>query len=339
MSDIIKSKRRSIRFYGMGGTGINILRKYQSIASTVSESLRATELYSYFDTSVANMEGLSTTQAYLCQDSSGNQTDGGGSDRRMNAEVIIQNLSPFLMAQPPADTNVVIFGASGATGSTSGPMLIDKLLAAGESVIAVITVSVDSPTSCTHGYKTIAGLEHIVNAHGRPVVFAYSATDTRDLKDHGDSYQLKCLSSISVLASGRNRRVDSADLRNTIDFNKITEAPASIALLEIHHTANGIKEIESTTYVSSITLLVNEDDVHPSPTSSVSKIGYLHDTQLKHETGYFFGISTEAINKKVLPNLEALMKEAEQLRAVVQKPRTLLTPGMDQKPTVGNLIF
>lgn len=339
MTDLIKATRKSIRFYGMGGTGINIVRKYDTIKDTVPETLRAMERQSYFDTSIANMNGLSTSVAYLCEDESGNMTDGGGSDRRVNAELIMKNLDTFLMSHPPADLNVVVFGASGATGSTAGPLLIEKLTGMGASVVSIVTVSVDSPTSCSNGYKTIAGLEHIVSQHNRPVVFTYSATDTRNVTEQGDSYQLKCMSALSVLASGCNRRIDGADVRNTFDFNKITAAPASLALLEIYHTESEHKELESSSYVSSVSVLRNEQDRHPNTVSSVSKIGYLNETQLPYDTGYFFGVSTESINKKVLPNLETLMKEAEQLRAVLQKPKSLFKGDVDSKPSVGTLVF
>lgn len=339
MSDIIKAARRTIRFYGMGGAGINICRKYDTIKDTVPEVLRSIERTSYFDTSIANLEGVSKEIAYLCQDLHGNEIDGGGSDRRANAELIMQNLDPFLIAHPPANTNVVVFGASGATGSTSGPLLIEKLIAQGESVVAVITLSVDSSTSCSNGYKTIAGLEHIVNKHNVPVVFTYSVTDTRDVKSQGDLYQLKCMSALSVVASGRNRRIDGADVRNTWSYHKVTDIPASLALLEIYHVDSEMKDIEESTYISSISLLRTESDQHPNVTSTVSKIGYLNETQFEYETGYFFGVSTDNVNRKVIQNLETLMKEAKQQKAIVQKSKSLLSGDFDTEPTVGTLLF
>ena len=339
MSDLIKSTRKTIRFYGMGGAGINIVRKYETVRDTVPETLRSIEQMSFFDTSIANLSGVSKDLAFWCEDPHGNKIDGGGSDRRANAEVIMQNLDPFLIAHPPADMNVVVFGVSGATGSTAGPLLMEKLISQGCSAVAVITVAVDSPTGVTNAYKTIAGLEHIVNKHNVPVVFTYTTTDSRDIKEQGDLYQLKCLSAMSVLSSGCNNRIDGADVRNTFAFNKVTDAPASLALLEVYLVDSEIKDVESSTYVSSISLLRNEDDVHPKTKSTVSKVGYLNPTQLTYETGYFYGVSTENINKKVLPNLEQLMKESEQHKAVIQKPKSLLKEGMSTDPTVGTLMF
>ena len=338
-SDIIKATRKTVRFYGCGGAGINICRKYDTIKDSVPEVLRAIEKMSFFDTSIANLEGVSKETAFLCEDPHGNQIDGGGSDRRMNAELIMQNLDPFLIAHPPADMNVVVFGASGATGSTAGPLLIDKLIERGESVVAVITLSVDSTTSCSNGYKTIAGLEHIVNKHNVPVAFTYSVTDTRDVKEQGDLYQLKCMSALSILSSGRNRRIDGADVRNTFAYHKVTDVPPSLALLEIYHVDSEIEEIESSKYVSSISLLRTENDRHPKTTSSVSKIGYLNETQMNYETGYFFGVSTDSINKKVIQHLETLMKETTQQKAIMQKSKSLLNGDLGDKPTVGTLVF
>lgn len=339
--DVVKVERKSVHFYGCGGTGINIVSEYVNKAGNESRNLRAMEHFSYFDTSVANLHGVASNQAYLCEDSQGRRTDGGGSDRRMNAQIISDNIKPFLLKHPAKDLNVVVFNASGATGSTAGPLLIDHLLSTGATVMAIITVSVESQTAAENAFRTIQGLEAASNRLNRPIVFTYTATDSRRMgKEQSNLYQLMSMEALSILGSGRNSRIDGADVTNLFNFDRNTRVEPSLALLEVHQLNKGeFDEIEQGQYLSSITVLKNENDKHPLVESVCSKVGYLRNTADNSGVGYFFGVSLDNLNKKVISNLEHIRKEASNLGAVVPKVKSLLGSGDDQDSGIGNLIL
>ncbi len=340
--DVVKVERKSVHFYGCGGTGINIVSEYVKTVGDNNRSLRAMETFSYFDTSVANLHGITSNQAYLCEDSQGRRTDGGGSDRRMNAQIISDNIKPFLLKHTPKDLNVVVFNASGATGSTAGPLLIDHLLSTGATVVAIITVSVESQTAAENAFRTIQGLEAASSRLNRPIVFTYTATDSRRMSmDQANLYQLMSMEALSVLGSGRNSRIDGADVTNLFNFDRNTRVEPSLALLEIHQIKkDSFEDIEKTQYLSSITLLKNQLEKHPLVESVCSKVGYLRPNQEESGVGYFYGVSLDNLNKKVISNLEHIRKEANNLGAVVPKVKSLF--GDDeggQESGIGNLIL
>lgn len=339
--EVVKVERKSVHFYGCGGTGINIVSEYVKVSANENKNLRALESFSYFDTSVANLHGVNSNQAYLCEDSQGRRTDGGGSDRRMNAQIINDNIKPFLLKHPAKDLNVVVFNASGATGSTAGPLLIDTLLSSGATVVAIITVSVESQTAAENAFRTIQGLEAASNRLNRPIVFTYTATDSRRMSlSQSNLYQLMCLEALSVLGSGRNGRIDSADVTNLFNFDRNTRVNPSLALLEIHQLKkDDFSTIEQDNYISSISLLKDESDKHPIVESVCSKIGYLRPQQDNSGVGHFYGVSLDNLNKKVISNLESIRKEASNLGAVVPKVKSLFGDDDGQESGIGNLIL
>lgn len=342
-TNVVQVDRKSVKFYGMGGTGINITSEYMKSAGKRNASIRANESFSYFDTSVANLHGIDSAMAYTCEDSQGRKTDGGGSDRAAIAQIVSDNIKPFILKHPPADLNVVIFNVSGATGSTSGPLLIDQLLSEGATVVAIITVSLESQTAATNAFRTIQGLERASAAHGRPIAFTYTTTDSRRTPpDQYNLYQLMCMESLSILGSGRNTRIDGADVTNLFNFHRNTGVEPSIALLEITQLKSGkLEEIEKDRYISAISILKNESEKHPMIEAACSKVGYLRNDPNEDNglSGYFYGVSLEGLNKKVISNLETIRKEAGSLSAIVPKVKSLLSDKDTSGSSVGNLLL
>lgn len=342
-SNVVTVNRKTVRFYGMGGTGINIVNEYMKNAGNRNSSIRARELFSFFDTSPANLHGVEKKLAYLCEDSQGRPTDGGGSARADIAEIVQQNIPPFILKHEPAELNVVVFNVSGATGSTSGPLLIDHLLSEGENVVAIITVSVESNAAAENAFRTIQGLEAASRHHKRPIAFTYTTTDARRTPpDQYNLYQLMSMEALSVLGSGRNTRIDGADVANLFNFHRNTPVEPSIALLEIHQLKNGkYDEIEKDRFISTITILKNESEKHLMVEAACSKVGYLRNDPNENESlsGYFFGVSLENLNKKVISNLETIRKEAGSLGSVVPKVKSLLGDADTAKSGVGNLFL
>lgn len=340
-TDVVKVNRKTVRFFGMGGTGINIVSEYAKSTGENNKAARAIEKFSYFDTSVANLHGVDASLAYLCEDSQGRRTDGGGSDRRANAQIIADNIKNFTLEHNPEDLNVVVFNASGATGSTAGPLLIDHLISNGSTVVAIITVSVESQTAAENAFRTIQGLEIASRRLNRPIVFTYTATDNRKMSfSQSNLYQLMCMEALSVLGSGRNNRIDGADVNNLFNFDRNTNVEPSIALLEIHQLRkDDFTEIENERYLSSITILKNETDKHPVVGSVCSKVGYLRNNGGEGTPGYFYGVSLDNLNKKVVSNLETIRKQADNLGAVVPKVKSLFGDNEPQDSGVGNLIL
>lgn len=318
-TNVIRASRKAVTIYGMGGTGVNITRKFfENKEMRATASQRAMENVAFFDTSIANLHGVPSDKVYLVPD-----TNGGGSDRSRNAQPIIDSIPEFLNKFQPGDTNIVVFGASGATGSVAGPSLVEALLKRGESVVSVIVAGVETVKACDNAYRTFMGLEMAAKNIMKPIVFTYTATDNRKGSKIDDAYQLKCIAAISALASGRNIRIDAADVDHFFEYTKVTSREPGLALLEVFQLDSEAKLIPSTAFISTATLLKSEETEHPLVEAEYGKVGYFPAPENVDTDGYFFGISTDSLNRKVIQNLMELKKQADSQTSVVNRTQSL----------------
>lgn len=92
-----------LRIYAAGGTGSNIVSKFQKDNPEISGIA-----YSYFDTSRANLsDAVSDDQRYLLE------RDGSGSLQKENYGEIGDRVLDALQEHPPAGMNAVVFSAAG----------------------------------------------------------------------------------------------------------------------------------------------------------------------------------------------------------------------------------
>lgn len=334
--EVVRARRQNVMFHGMGGTGANILRKYRNEKSIkATAAFRAVESFAFFDTSAANLYGVDVADVFMVEG-----VNGGGSDRSRNAQKIIDSINPYINKHGTGDINVVVYGVSGATGSVAGPALVEALMKQGKSVVSIIVAGVETVKACDNAYRTFMGLEMAAKNLGKPVVFTYTATDSRKGSEIDDLYQLKCMAAISTLACGRNLRLDAADVENFFNFTSVTSRQASLALLEIFQLETEAQLIPETPFISSATLLRDESVIHPSVTSEYGTLGYYPAPENVETDGYFFGISTDSLNRKVIANLAELKKQADSQTSVVNRVQSLFGDEPDSASSiVGSNIF
>lgn len=64
-------------------------------------------------------------------------TDGSGKVRRENHAQISSSIKHILQSQQPGEFNIVVFSASGGSGSVLGPLIVSELLARGLPVVVL----------------------------------------------------------------------------------------------------------------------------------------------------------------------------------------------------------
>lgn len=338
-SSVIQAKRQSVTIYGCGGTGVDLVRQY--ITDPIMEdtlSQRAVERFAFFDTSLANLQGVEKSKAFLV-----NGTNGGGSDRSRNAQIIVDSVKPFLLDFKPSDLNIVVYSVSGGTGSVAGPAIVEELISRGESVVSIITVGVETVRGCENSYRTFLGLERLAEKHNKPVVFTYATMDARRDTKEAYLYQLKCIGAISHLASGRNLRLDAADVENLFTYTNVTNRPGSLALLDVLPLPLlGDAKVEDN-YISSATLLRDDTIKGVFVNSEYGKTGYYAtpsvNTGLLQADGWFFGISVDNLNSRVIKNLEDLKKNADQQSSVVKRVSSLSSKELSGDTVEGSTLF
>lgn len=197
-----------VKIYVCGGAGIDI-----------ANLLGSKYDISHIDTSDSNIRrSTDTNRSYLIEG-----LDGGGQDRKKNAQQILNNIPPFLGEHPPGDYNFVIFASTGATGSVAGPKIIDTLLERGENVVGFVAMSNGSPKHVENNMGCFQTLQAIVKKQQRPVnIIAES------LEVHGNSISkldaklALLVQMVSTLVANSYDRLDTSDIQHFFDYDKVT---------------------------------------------------------------------------------------------------------------------
>lgn len=220
-----------VHLWALGGCG-------SEIASFFESSLNAGLRLTYVDTSRSNIRDttLGDEDIFIFTDASGKELDGSGKLRKENAKLIQEQTPSILNKHKAGKFNIVIFSLSGGSGSVAGPVLIANLLQRGESVAAVVVISFDDGTQTDNADRTFKGLMGAAEGLQRNVLVKYHLNG-KDGKTEAQVNEDCCesIGELAILFSGENRRLDSADLLNFINYPRITGLPACVSELNIEH--------------------------------------------------------------------------------------------------------
>lgn len=225
-----------LRVYGCGGAGANIIRPYFKYAGDTSE-IFATIKPVLLDASDSDVtKDIPAEYVYLVE--SRNDGDeflkGGGKKRNLNYDDIKSSIKNMLLIHGPGDFNVVVHSNSGASGSTIGPLVVNELLSRGEQVIVIMVGSVSSEIEVKNNRDTIMGYDYqAANIHNKPILAVYRENSAENPMKKVDSDLQTIIGMISILASGRNRKLDKMDITHFLDYTSVSEFKPSLTALEL----------------------------------------------------------------------------------------------------------
>lgn len=246
----------NLRIFACGGAGINLASAFDQSAGRVEEGHCAPHLV-YVDTSRSNLsENINQEHIALIED-----VDGSGKVRRENSDKISRNIKAIIQKFAPMDFNIVVFSASGGSGSVFGPLIISELLQRDQSVVAVVVGSDESNITATNTINTLKSLEAIAQKTNAPVVIHYSHNNADTPRSSIDRECRMVIGAISMLASRQNAELDSRDIGNWVRFDRSTTAKAQLAMLDIYRDRKEA-EVEATDAIS-IASLFNSTDAPP----------------------------------------------------------------------------
>lgn len=288
----------NVRLYACGGAGINLAKEWAGEVQT--EVGVANVKPCYVDTSRVNLiEGIDDSNSYILPD-----LDGSGKVRRENNEAIFAEVPRILLDHAPTEFNVVIFSASGGTGSVAGPLLVAELLKRDQNVVSVVVGSDESAITARNTFNTLKSLDHIAGNAEAPVVMYYIHNE-RDLKRSDIDRQVRhVLVSLNYLASRQNKELDTKDIHHWLNYNKSTEIDPSLALLKVH-TEVAECEKQSDDAFSLASVLKNEDESQPKLNPAYACAGYYREG-VRNPHNLFFAIETKGLS----PILDRLQKLA-----------------------------
>lgn len=303
-----------LRLYCCGGAGANIgLKflghdhgtpgKYQSIVTPV-----------FLDTSKANAKpGMVDENTYYVP-----KKDGSGGLRAENYPELVEAAKEFINKFKPQDLNLVVFSAAGGSGSTVGPIVVGELLAKGESVIALVIGDGSSTTSANNTLKTLQSLEGVSRTQKHPVCVHYRYNHQgRTKTDHSIE---TAIAAFSVLGSRQIAELDSMDIFNFLNYQRVTGFKPSLAALEIH----GDSDMDDVDALQPIAVIAIRQDTETDGFKHIPaylKVGFAEGLNLADNGSLTFSIDQYAVPgswANFLKDRVSTLKEQEAARANIK---------------------
>lgn len=247
----ISTNIKNLQIYAAGGAATNVAARFNKTRDQVSPGF-AKITSRFIDTSRSNIDpSIPDSDVYLFEG-----MDGSGKLRSSNYATIAERSKEILHRFKPQDTNIVIHSTSGGSGSTIGPVLVSELLARGENVVVLLIGSTSSRIETENTLKTLQSYEVIAQKRNKPVVAYYRENAQGMSRGEVDQQVYYTLLMLSVLFSGQNREMDSADLTNFLNYHNVTNYGPSLVGLDLFSKDITLKTNE---VLMSVATLIDEN--------------------------------------------------------------------------------
>lgn len=214
--------------YGCGGTGINVVSPY--ITTPLEEKPGYAKVEAFLiDTSESNINTTKVRNAFY-KIKLEKDAEGSGSIRAENAPEIMQQVPNFISEKHPGDINIVVASANGGSGSTIAPVLASELIKRGKPVISILFLDDNNLKSIENAYRTLVSYDSMAKKSGVPfITLLIPNVSIKEANEVAEEY----ISMLAMLFSNENHGLDNADLRNFLNFTKVTGAAPGVASLMI----------------------------------------------------------------------------------------------------------
>jgi hypothetical protein len=249
-----------LRIYGCGGAGINLSSRYEN--STIEPGVAQTAPV-YVDTSRSNLVKANVDQSANSYILDG--MDGSGKVRRENYAEISKSVKQLLQKYPTQDLNVVVFSASGGSGSVAGPLIVGELLERKLPTVAVVIGSHEAAITAQNTVNTLKSLEAIAKKTNLPVVMHYEVNSPGVKRSDIDEACHRVIGGLAYLASGENGELDTRDLLNFLQFSRVTTVEPGLATLEFYVKGEDASQVENPIATASLYRDPDERDLTSVP--------------------------------------------------------------------------
>lgn len=243
------SEKGTIRVYCCGGTGINIGSEYAKRRTTDGYASLA---MTYVDTSKSNLVKAGITESNQVFLLPKEDTDGSGKVRKSNSDAIADSVKGLISKHPAERFNVVMFSASGGSGSVFGPLIVQELLKRDAAVLAVVVGGEESLISANNTINTMKSLESISRNIDKPIVMFYAHNRLGTSRTVADNAVNEALSVISLLCSRQNDELDTQDIANWIGYHRSTSVAPKLSLMTICTTTSDACSVEAPIAIASL---------------------------------------------------------------------------------------
>lgn len=247
----------TVTLYGAGGTGINLISHFIEHQAK-REGIAEIKAYG-IDTSHSNIRG----KEHLFNESNFyhlDGLDGSGKKRDTNVREISDSVKDILLQFKPSDFNIVIFSASGGSGSVINPLLVKELLNQKLKTIAIVVGTSESRIVSLNTLKTIKSLQAISQQTKQPLIVSYQDNSIQGRLAVNRAVK-SIVTTLAFLASGELNELDSEDLYNWLYYPRVTDLQPSVALLDIFTQAEDV----TTHPISVASIYPNDENIQTLP--------------------------------------------------------------------------
>lgn len=293
-----------IRLYCCGGAAVNNGAHFYKAEPTEGF---ADISACFIDTSLSNIlgkNGISEDDVYLLSD-----VDGSGKLRASNYQEATKSVKSILHKFKPAEMNLVMFSASGGTGSVFGPLIAKELLEKGNPVICIVVGSEEAKITINNTVKTLQSLDQISRKQiGKPVVVSYFHNDDKVNRRVNDEAIRQTIIALSILSSRQNQELDTADVSNFIDFSKVTSVTEGLSFLYVTTKEEEAAKVEYPISIASLFSTYGDTTKVLNPEYSCA--GYPKPGVIKEGDLHF--VISQSKTKNIFQKLDSKLKEFEE---------------------------
>lgn len=235
-----------LKIYACGGTGINVARQLKDLDIDIC----------YIDGSDSNTKGLENS-VFLIPGQ-----EGAGKDRTVTYENFKEISGDVLIRFKPSNTlNVVLSSLSGGSGSVIAPLVTRHLIEGGHNTIVIGIDSRTSTREIENSLKSLLTYRGVSSSLGKSVAVFYIENSSRR---ETDQTAIRFINLLSLLVdTNKTEEFDRADLRNFIQYERVTDNRPSVTILEVGPNQPVTPE-SGTVVVSSLLMTSNrEATVYP----------------------------------------------------------------------------
>lgn len=314
------NKCGKIRLYACGGTGINIAKRVNEREADMSNGFASISRV-FVDTSYTNVDATVPEESIFIvgRDTAalGNhRSEGSGKNRLANEEEIAGSVDNIMSKYPPMDLNIVVFNASGGTGSVAGPFIMNWLLEMGQNAVALVIGNEASAQAATNTFDTLKTLDKISALREAPLVVNYLHQTRTNTRDEMDQHAIGAITSLSILASRQNDELDMEDIHNLFNYTEVCDVHPQLTLLEIFVNKDEVEELyKSVPVIGMGAILGDKSTVLPDVKFLYDAVGYYHEEN--HRTGMYdlyYVITTHGMDK-ILKTMQENEEESTRILA------------------------
>ena len=263
----------TLNIYAAGGAGINIVSQLMRHVNRPSDGFAQFKPV-FLDTSVSNFKRANLDQdderVYLIED-----VDGSGKKRDSNVSVIAERSKEILHRYKPGDINMILHSASGGSGSVIGPILAGELLKRNAQMVVVSIGSTDSRIEIENTTKTLKGYEATARKLEVPVNMVYYENSSNTPRGSVDQKVQSIIVLMAAIFSGQNHELDSADLHNFLNYQKVTSIEPQLTHLEFY--SKSVEITRGHSVISAVSISDVQTDASINIPVGYRATGYIDD--------------------------------------------------------------